>query len=890
MSDTLSGRLASTGEDTTPTPDTAAQLLAEATTLSEQLGDAIVVPFHIGGPKEGGGTAKGTTTKWREVNRPWTQPDDVRRWGRRHQDIKGCAADAPTNAIAVRCDNIFVIDIDNPDLAAGLAERHQPETRTHKTVSGGTHWLFERDDALVAVVPCARAAAGQWDIKEGPGALIVSPPSKGYALERNGPLAPMTDAMPLLAELAKIKPAHSHIPKAAEMTGQTGSQWPCAWLEDALTHVDPTNYTSWVETGMSIHTASGGSEEGLAIWDQWSKAADSYAEGECAKKWGTFGGSPSPRGLGSIWVDAIAGGWTPPEKETAPSPAPLPEHEKGCKWCGASLPGRKRWCPADKGCKVAYETLEAEWTAHHRGIARAQRKATAAKQAAQGTAPTPTKSYHEISPIDADSRTLRAQLAHIGVDLRLNSRGGLPELFVHAHHKTDIPHTGMWTAVTDNLQACLIEAVARECLWGSNPDKAYRASWAGTRWNQATRAHNVSHTEDAFLADFIDLLPLWDDVPRIDTALEECFTLDEDTDLPYARRLLAGILLGVLARAANPGEQHDELVMLLGPQGIGKSTFVKGLLPPEHRSRWFSDSVKFDHGPQAQQRFVEATQGKVLVESSELLGLTRTDIEAIKNLLSSGGPDVRMAYKEFKGHFPPVAVLVGTSNDDYAVPADPTGARRFLPVRFTSSIGRANVALWLDRNRVQLWAEAKARIDAGEQHWLPDKFKPAQAEAAERHRSRDELLETLIDTIVTEITGTGGVVTTVDVAHSLGSRLPQGARLPSSKAIGVLLRHLGWRPEQSRVAGKVTRYWVRDRLSVPDVPDVPDSSNAEESTPNTAPLGLGGTNGTSGTSGAPSDDPEADPERLTDNAREMMGVQYPTPAHETHGPEPLEGM
>ena len=86
-------------------------------------------------------------------------------------------------------------------------------------------------------------------------------------------------------------------------------------------------------------------------------------------------------------------------------------------------------------------------------------------------------------------------------------------------------------------------------------------------------------------------------MPRIDTALEECFTLDEDTDLPYARRLLAGILLGVLARAATPGEQHDELVILLGPQGVGKSTFVKGLLPPEHRSRWFSDSVKFDHGP-----------------------------------------------------------------------------------------------------------------------------------------------------------------------------------------------------------------------------------------------------------------------------------------------------
>ena len=886
IEDTLSSHTGSTGE-AAPTPGTAGQLLAEAAALSDQLGNAIVVPFHIGGPKEGGGTAKGTTTKWREINRPWTQPDDVRRWSRRHKDIKGCAADAPTNAIAVRCDNIFVIDIDNPELAAELAARHQPETRTHQTVSGGTHWLFERDDALVAVLPCAKAAEGQWDIKEGPGALIVSPPSKGYTLERNGPLAPMTDAMPLLADLAEIKPAHTHIPKAADMTGQTGSQWPCTWLGHALAYIDPTGYTAWVETGMSIHTASGGSEEGLAIWDQWSQAADSYAEGECAKKWATFGGSPSPRGLGSVWVDAIAGGWTPPEKATAPSPAPLPEHEKGCRWCGAMLPGRKRWCPADKGCKVAYETLEAEWTAYHRSIARAQRKATAAKQAAQGTAATPTKSYLEVSPGEADSRTLKAQLAHIGADLRLNSRGGLPEVFIHPHHQTDVPHTGLWTAVTDNIQACLIEAVARECLWGPNPDKPYAASWAGTRWKLATRAHFVSHTEDAFLADFIDRLPSWDRVPRIDTALEACFTHDEETDLPYARKLLAGIMLGVLARAANPGEQHDELVMLLGPQGIGKSAFVKGLLPPEHWSRWFSDSVKFDHGPQAQQRFVEATQGKVLVESSELLGLTRTDIEAIKNLLSSGGQDVRMAYREFKEHYPPMAVLVGTSNDDYAVPADPTGARRFLPVRFTGSIGRAEVGLWVDSNRYQLWAEAKVRSSKGEQHWLPDKHKKAQAEAAERHRSRDELLETLIDSIVTEITSTGGVITTVDVAQKLGSRLPQGGRLPSSKAIGVMLRHLGWRPEQNRVKGRMTRYWVRNALSVPDAPDVPAPPYGEESDSESSTLGETGTRGTRGT---PSDDSEADPKRLTAKARGMMGVQYPTPAHEIHGPEALEGM
>ena len=42
--------------------------------------------------------------------------------------------------------------------------------------------------------------------------------------------------------------------------------------------------------------------------------------------------------------------------------------------------------------------------------------------------------------------------------------------------------------------------------------------------------------------------------------------------------------------------------------------------------------------------------------------------------------------------------------------------------------------------------------------------------------------------------------------------------------------------------------------------------------------------------GHPGQCPAADPKMLTDKARDLMGIRHPTPAHEIHGPEALEGM
>lgn len=62
-------------------------------------------------------------------------------------------------------------------------------------------------------------------------------------------------------------------------------------LRDALRHVDASlGYEEWVQVGMGIHHETNGSDEGFALWDQWSATASNYESVEFNReRWDSFG-------------------------------------------------------------------------------------------------------------------------------------------------------------------------------------------------------------------------------------------------------------------------------------------------------------------------------------------------------------------------------------------------------------------------------------------------------------------------------------------------------------------------------------------------------------------------------------------------------------------------
>lgn len=61
-------------------------------------------------------------------------------------------------------------------------------------------------------------------------------------------------------------------------------------IHEILRDLDPDDHhDNWVKVGMALHHQFGGEPEGLQLWDDWSVEGSKYKEGECAKRWLSFG-------------------------------------------------------------------------------------------------------------------------------------------------------------------------------------------------------------------------------------------------------------------------------------------------------------------------------------------------------------------------------------------------------------------------------------------------------------------------------------------------------------------------------------------------------------------------------------------------------------------------
>lgn len=200
------------------------------------------------------------------------------------------------------------------------------------------------------------------------------------------------------------------------------------------------------------------------------------------------------------------------------------------------------------------------------------------------------------------------------------------------------------------------------------------------------------------LLDHLNGLAPWDGVPRLDTWLP-VFLGAEDT--PYTREAGATWLLAAVVRAFEPGTKFDHMLVLVGAQGVGKSTALRVLAS----DAFFSDANFL--GAKDTREVLEATTGAWIVECAELAGMRRKDTETLKYEITKQEDKGRHAYARNPVTVPRRFVLAGTTNSGRFL-QDETGNRRFWPVE----VSRANIA-GLAEARSQLLAEALARYRAG---------------------------------------------------------------------------------------------------------------------------------------------------------------------------------
>jgi predicted P-loop ATPase len=145
------------------------------------------------------------------------------------------------------------------------------------------------------------------------------------------------------------------------------------------------------------------------------------------------------------------------------------------------------------------------------------------------------------------------------------------------------------------------------------------------------------------------------------------------------------------------------VLILEGPQGILKSSALQALADP-----WFTDRISNLGGKDAAMEI----SGIWLIELAELDALLKAVLSATKGFVSRHDR-FRPPYAKHLVDRPRQCVFAGSINPIGGYLKDPTGGRRFWPVRCGVIDLQALV-----RDRDQLWAEAFVRFRGGAPWWL----------------------------------------------------------------------------------------------------------------------------------------------------------------------------
>ena len=244
------------------------------------------------------------------------------------------------------------------------------------------------------------------------------------------------------------------------------------------------------------------------------------------------------------------------------------------------------------------------------------------------------------------------------------------------------------------------------------------------------------------IREFIESLPEWDKVPRVDTLLVDYLGA---SDTAYVRAVTRKTLCAAISRVLRPGCKFDSMLVLNGPQGVGKSTLIAKLA-----GEWFSDSLNL--GDTKDKTAAEKLQGYWILEIGELAGLKKAEVETLRSFLSRQNDIYRAAFGKRATPHLRQCVFFGTTNAESGYLRDTTGNRRFWPVK-TPGNGKKQSWNLTHEEILQIWAEALVYVRQGEKLYLSAEMdalaKDEQREAMESDE-REGLVREYLDTLLPE--------------------------------------------------------------------------------------------------------------------------------------------
>lgn len=265
--------------------------------------------------------------------------------------------------------------------------------------------------------------------------------------------------------------------------------------------------------------------------------------------------------------------------------------------------------------------------------------------------------------------------------------------------------------------------------------------WSPTKFKDALLAVVSAERTYHPIKEYFEQL-LWDGEERVDRLLVDFLGAEDNA---YTRAVTRKALCAAVARVYEPGVKFDSILVLNGPQGIGKSAFFARL-----GREWYSDSLTISD--MRDKTAAEKLQGYWILELGELAGIKKVDVETVKSFITRTDDKFRQSYGVTVESHPRNNIIVGSTNSESGFLRDVTGNRRFWPVLVS---GKSKHGVWdITSDLVdQIWAEAIVKYRDGEELYLKgdvsDLAYEAQQEAMEAD-DREGLVSDYLDRLLPE--------------------------------------------------------------------------------------------------------------------------------------------
>lgn len=290
------------------------------------------------------------------------------------------------------------------------------------------------------------------------------------------------------------------------------------------------------------------------------------------------------------------------------------------------------------------------------------------------------------------------------------------------------------------------------------------------------------------IRDYLNALK-WDGVERLKSLARLGFCGDVgEEEAAYSGTLLTRWTMSAVARILYPGCQADSMIVLVGPQGLGKSSAVRALVGG---NGWFNDnSISAD-----EKRAIMEVPAFWVHEMAELAAMKTRDVETMKLFVTRRTDTGVVMHGQDVTTVPRHSVFFGTTNaPDFLV--DPTGNRRFWAIR-TVAIDLT----WIAANRDQLWAEATRRVLAGE----PWHLTAEESAAVAARNSAYEAEDLVAQAVAEKLAGSAQAVWRTRELVCALTLLPELDGRLNATSVGRALAKCGW--VKRKTMGAVVWAW-----------------------------------------------------------------------------------